>query len=134
VRTQNEKPRSDPELLVASREFIAHWSRDAILQAPAVLPLLKVDSQFLLREMPMLHRTLVAQRLIALFVLGWLLFNYPLLALFNDARTWLGLPLLYGYLFAAWALFIALIAVIVEQGASRKTPTRAVESEPASKD
>jgi hypothetical protein len=134
VRTRNEKPRSDPELLGASREFIAHCSRNAILQAPAVLPLLKVGSQFLLREMPMSHRTLVGQRLIALFVLGWLLFNYPLLALFNDTRTWLGFPLLYGYLFVAWALFIALLAVIVEQGVSRKTPTRAVGSEPASKD
>lgn len=82
----------------------------------------------------MSHRTRAGQRLVALFVLGWLVFNYPLLALFNDTRTWLGLPLLYGYLFAAWALFIVLLAVIVEQGASRKTSTRAVGSEPAPKD
>ncbi|MFM0309305.1 hypothetical protein P0D71_16105 [Paraburkholderia sp. RL17-383-BIF-A] len=113
---------------------MARSRRDAIVQVPAISPLLKDGSQILLREMPMSHRTLAGQRLIALFVLGWLVFNYPLLALFNDTRTWLGLPLLYGYLFAAWALFIVLLAVIVEQGASRKTSTRAVGSEPASKD
>ena len=62
-----------------------------------------------------LNRILVGQRLAALLVLGWLLFNYPLLALFNDAATWCGIPLLYAYLFGAWALFIALLALIVEQ-------------------
>jgi hypothetical protein len=82
----------------------------------------------------MSHRTLVGQRLIALFVLGCLLFNYPLLALFNGTRSWFGIPLLYGYLFVAWALFIGLLAFIVERGASGNKPARAVESEPASKD
>ncbi|CAN7759380.1 hypothetical protein D9M68_218910 [compost metagenome] len=68
----------------------------------------------------MLRRTLVGHRLIALFALGWLLFNYPLLALFNDTLTWFGIPLLYGYLFAAWAILIGLLAFTVEQGAPRK--------------
>jgi hypothetical protein len=62
-----------------------------------------------------LKHTLTGQRLIALLVLGWLLFNYPLLALFNDAATWCGIPLLVAYLFGAWALFIALLALIVER-------------------
>ncbi len=61
----------------------------------------------------MLIRNLTGQRLVALLALGWMMFNYPLLALFNDARTWFGVPLLYAYLFGAWALFIGLLALIV---------------------
>ncbi len=37
------------------------------------------------RRRAMLHRTMKGQRLVALFLLGVLLFNYPLLALFNRA-------------------------------------------------
>ena len=56
-----------------------------------------------------------AQRLIGLFLLGCLLFNFPLLSLFNVGRTVLGVPLLYAYLFAAWLLVIALVAAIMER-------------------
>ena len=55
------------------------------------------------------------QRLIALFVLGCLLFNYPLLSLFNSSGTVLGIPVLYAYLFTAWALFVALAVIVVEK-------------------
>jgi hypothetical protein len=55
------------------------------------------------------------QRLVALFVLGNLLFNYPLLALFNQPDTALGIPLLYVYVFGAWTLLIALLALTVQQ-------------------
>ena len=54
-------------------------------------------------------------RLVALFLLGCLLFSYPLLALFNVRATVLGIPLLYAYLFTAWALLIALVAVVMER-------------------
>ena len=54
------------------------------------------------------------QRLIALFVLGCLLFNYPLLSLFNVAAEVFGVPVLYAYIFAAWALLVALMAVVIE--------------------
>ncbi len=47
-------------------------------------------------------------RLLALFMLGCLLFNYPLVALFNVRATVLGIPALYAYLFSAWALLIVL--------------------------
>lgn len=73
----------------------------------------------------LLNRTLVGQRLIALLALGWLMFNYPLLALFNDAATWCGIPLLYAYLFGAWALFIALLALIVERQPKNSAPAPA---------
>ena len=55
------------------------------------------------------------QRLIALFLLGCLLFNYPLLFLFSIERHLFGIPLLYVYIFAAWALLIALTAATVER-------------------
>ena len=54
------------------------------------------------------------QRLIALFFLGCLLFNYPVLSLFNVAGDAMGVPVLYAYLFAAWALLIALMAFVIE--------------------
>lgn len=55
-----------------------------------------------------------SQRLAALFMLGCLLFNYPLLALFNRPTVLGGIPVLYLYIFAAWALLIALLAMVVE--------------------
>ena len=54
-------------------------------------------------------------RLVALFLLGCLFFNYPLLALFNVRATAFGIPLLYAYLFAAWALLIVLVGVVMER-------------------
>jgi hypothetical protein len=56
-----------------------------------------------------------AQRLVALFVAGLALFNFPLLALWDhDARV-LGLPLFPAALFLIWALLIAALAWIVER-------------------
>ena len=55
------------------------------------------------------------ERLVGVFLLGCLLFNFPLLALFNVRATLLGIPMLYAYLFAAWALVIVLVAVIMER-------------------
>jgi hypothetical protein len=55
------------------------------------------------------------QRLIALFILGCLLFNYPVLSLFNVAAVAFGVPVLYAYIFAAWALLVALMAIVVEK-------------------
>jgi len=54
-------------------------------------------------------------RLVGLFLLGCLLFNYPMLALFNVRGTVLGIPLLYAYLFFAWTLLITLVAVVMEK-------------------
>jgi len=54
------------------------------------------------------------QRLIALFIFGCLLFNYPVLSLFNVNTEAFGVPLLYAYIFAAWALLVGLMALAVE--------------------
>jgi len=54
------------------------------------------------------------QRFVALCMLGTLLFNYPVLALFNVHGTLLGVPVLYAYMFVAWGALIALMALIAE--------------------
>lgn len=53
--------------------------------------------------------------LVAAFLLGCLLLTYPLLSLFDRSATVLGVPLLYVYLFTAWALLIAIMAIAVER-------------------
>ena len=55
------------------------------------------------------------QRMIALCMLGCVLFNFPVLALFNVPRTLVGVPLVYAYIFLAWALLIALMGWVVER-------------------
>jgi len=55
------------------------------------------------------------QRLAALCLLGLLLFNYPLLAVFNVPGSVFGIPVLYAYFFAAWAGMIALMALVIER-------------------
>jgi len=56
-----------------------------------------------------------SQRLVAVSVLGALLFNYPLLALFNRPVLVFGIPLVYLYVFTAWPLVIGLIALAVRR-------------------
>jgi hypothetical protein len=55
------------------------------------------------------------QRLAALALLGLLLFNFPLLAVFNVPGTLFGIPVLYAYFFLAWAALIALMALVIER-------------------
>jgi hypothetical protein len=50
-----------------------------------------------------------------LFLLGALLFNFPLLAVFNRAAYVFGIPVLYAYIFFAWTLLIGLLALVVER-------------------
>jgi hypothetical protein len=54
-------------------------------------------------------------RLAALFALGCLLFNYPLLAVFDRPVLVAGIPVVYAYLFGAWGLLIALAAWVVRR-------------------
>ena len=55
-------------------------------------------------------------RFIALCMLGMVLFNFPMLALFNVPATVLGVPVLYAYIFVAWAALIGLMARLAESG------------------
>jgi hypothetical protein len=51
--------------------------------------------------------------LVAAFLVGLLFFCSPVTALFDRPLTWNGIPLLYMYLFSAWAALIALLAWIL---------------------
>ena len=61
-----------------------------------------------------MRRNLLPQRLTGLFALALLLFNFPLIALWDHPATVWGLPLFPAALFALWALLIALLAVLME--------------------
>lgn len=64
---------------------------------------------------------LLTQRLLALFVAGWVLFDFPLLGLAlggGPEATLFGLPRLPVLLFAGWAVLIGLLAWLMERGAS----------------
>lgn len=57
-----------------------------------------------------------APRFVALCILGLLLFNFPILALFNVQGTFFGVPILYAYLFIAWGTLIGLMAFAANKG------------------
>ena len=63
----------------------------------------------------MMRRGLARQRLVAVFLTAALLFNYPVLSLFDRPVAFFGLPLLYVYMFVVWGVVIAFIAWIVER-------------------
>lgn len=63
----------------------------------------------------MVRQKRIAERLVALFLLGVLLLFPPVLEAFNRPVRVLGLPVLYLYLFAAWALLILLTAVVARR-------------------
>lgn len=52
-------------------------------------------------------------RLGAVAVLAFVLFNFPFLATADKPLRVLGVPLLWAYLLAVWALIIALVAWLV---------------------
>ncbi|OIN90496.1 MAG: hypothetical protein AUJ20_14525 [Comamonadaceae bacterium CG1_02_60_18] len=62
-----------------------------------------------------MFKELLSQRLSALFVWGWLLLNFPLLALWDVDATWRGVPVFPAALFVLWAVVIAMIAWLVER-------------------
>ena len=62
-----------------------------------------------------MDNSIKGQRLTALFLLGFLLLNYPIVSLFAGATLVFGIPLLYAYVFFAWALLIAWMAIVVER-------------------
>lgn len=51
----------------------------------------------------------IISRYIGLFLLGCLLFSYPVLTLFNLEKSVFGIPLFFCYLFTAWSVLIICI-------------------------
>jgi len=55
------------------------------------------------------------QRLVAVFAMGCVALNYPILALFARPVEVAGIPLLYLYAFGAWTLLIGVMAWAIER-------------------
>ncbi len=62
------------------------------------------------------HKNRKSMHLVGFFFLGCVLFNYPIITLFNIDAFVMGLPLFYVCLFAIWAVIIFLILLITETG------------------
>lgn len=48
-------------------------------------------------------------KLICIFILALLMFNYPLIQLFGTGKFIFGIPLIYASLFTAWLVLIGVI-------------------------
>ena len=57
---------------------------------------------------------LKSHRLIALFILGVVLLNAPFITIFDQSEAFLGIPVLFFYLFSAWTLLIVLMILVIE--------------------
>ena len=68
-----------------------------------------------------MFKGLAAQRLLALFVSGWLLFNFPLLGLWDQGAMLFGVPLFPAALFLLWVLLIAVLAWQMERPGQNHT-------------
>jgi hypothetical protein len=69
----------------------------------------------------------INERLIALVFLGIVALNYPFLSLFSKKLFFLGVPLLYLYIFSLWFLFIMVMALVMRK---RRSPTSTPETGP----
>ena len=71
----------------------------------------------------------VGECLVAIFGLGVVLFSPLVIDIFDRGSgvTVFGVPLLYGFLLAAWSLLIALIAWVMESQANEPRSRRPIE-------
>lgn len=60
-----------------------------------------------------------SQALILLFIGLFLLLNFPLLGIANHSQFFLGVPLLYAYIFGVWAIGILLMYRIIKKYTQR---------------
>ncbi|MEZ4616711.1 MAG: hypothetical protein R2867_14585 [Caldilineaceae bacterium] len=60
------------------------------------------------------RQSLTGQRLVAIFLIGTLILNYPLLSIFSTQGLIWGIPMLYVYLFLSWFTIIAAMAMMIE--------------------
>ena len=58
------------------------------------------------------------ERLIGILAIGLVVLNYPLLSLFSKVKLLFGIPVLYFYIFAVWAVFILSVALVLEGSSS----------------
>lgn len=78
-----------------------------------------------------MHKGLGSQRLVALFAGGWVLFNFPLLGLWDrDATVW-GIPVFPAALFLLWLALIVALAWLVDRPSVRDDDAPPSTSPPA---
>ena len=65
------------------------------------------------------------KRLVGLFLLGCVFFNYPLLSLFNLKTGIFGIPLLIVYIFLAWVFLILMAAIATKT--REQAPSKSVD-------
>ena len=53
------------------------------------------------------------QKLIVIFVTGFILLNYPVLAIFNIDGLVFGIPILYLYIFVTWMALIGFTIIVI---------------------
>ncbi len=63
----------------------------------------------------MMFKRLDSQRLLALFLWGWLMLNFPLLGLWDRDADVAGLPFFPLAIFVLWGLLIAAMAWLMER-------------------
>lgn len=59
-------------------------------------------------------------KLFSLFVLGLVLFNFPILELFALEKLIFGIPALFFYLFLIWLVYILLLSRLVDYSHQKK--------------
>lgn len=63
-----------------------------------------------------------SERTAALFLLGALVFNPPLLGIFNLPAMVFGVPLLYVWLFGAWVALVVALGLAIEAREEAEAP------------
>ena len=56
--------------------------------------------------------SIISRRLFGIFILGFILLNYPILSIFNTEAFLFGIPILYLYLFSVWMLLIIMVVFV----------------------
>lgn len=62
----------------------------------------------------MMSQSYQTERLVCLFLLGIVFFQYPILSIVNYVVRVMGIPLLFLYLFTTWAALIVVLMLIME--------------------
>ncbi|KPJ75649.1 MAG: hypothetical protein AMJ54_14355 [Deltaproteobacteria bacterium SG8_13] len=70
----------------------------------------------------MTPESIKGRRLVGLFLLGFVLFNYPIISLFNIESDLLGIPVLYHYCFGVWLLVIVFIRYVTRNQVRESKP------------
>jgi len=61
------------------------------------------------------------ERLISLLIMGILLLNFPILSIFSKKYLFLGLPILFLYLFSIWGLIIGAMILVLRDRSRRSS-------------